>query len=85
MEKNLMSIQIDRSVLEMALVGYEAERRKIEEKIAEIRRLLGVTPHVDPPKQAFQPKRILSEEARKRIAAAQRKRWREFRTKQRGS
>jgi hypothetical protein len=80
-----MKTKLDVCLLETAILGLEAKGRKIEEKIAEIRRLLGVTPHVDPPKQAFQPKRILSEEARKRIAAAQRKRWREFRTKQRGS
>jgi hypothetical protein len=34
-------MQIDSSVLRMALVGYEAGRRKIQEKIGDIQRQLG--------------------------------------------
>jgi hypothetical protein len=66
----------------MALVGYEIEKKKIEEKIHEIRNQLGrVTAKVaralnsnDQPKR-----RKLSVAARKRIAAAQKKRWAEHR------
>ena len=72
----------DRSILAMALVGYEIEKKKIEDKIREIRGQLGkVTAKVgraltnnDQPKR-----RRLSAAARKRIAAAQRKRWAEHR------
>src|SRR5207247_7699599 len=38
---NLMQRQVDRPVLEMALVGYEAERRKISDQIAAIQKQLG--------------------------------------------
>ena len=72
----------DRSILTMALVGYEIEKKKIEDKIREIRGQLGkVTAKVaralggnDQPKR-----RKLSAAARKRIAAAQKKRWAEHR------
>jgi hypothetical protein len=56
----------DHSMLAMALVGYELEKKKIDERIKEIRAQLG----------GPSPKRrTLSVAARKRIAAAQRKRW----------
>ena len=69
----------DPSILAMALVGYELEKKKIEERIKEIRALLrGVklaekvssAGHDNAPKR-----RKLSAAARKRIAAAQKKRW----------
>jgi hypothetical protein len=72
----------DKSILAMALVGYEIEKQKIEEKIHQIRTQLGkvtakvaraITPE-EPPKR-----RKLSAAARKRIAAAQKKRWAEHR------
>ena len=73
----------DASVLEMALVGYEIEREKIDQKIAEIRARLGrrtgskatAAPEAKPAGR----KRILSPEARRRIALAQKKRWAEHR------
>ena len=64
--------------LAMALVGYEAQRAKITEAIREIQAQLG---HRGPgrPKAAADgaapSKRTLSVAARRRIAAAQRKRW----------
>ena len=73
----------DTSLLAMALVGYEIEKRRIDEKIKEIRSRLGrgqvaakngATPDSDQPKR-----RKLSVAARKRIAAAQKKRWAEHR------
>jgi len=67
----------------MALVGYEIEKKKIEDKIREIRAKLGgkrVTSMVALPLEAAEPKRRkLSAAARRRIAVAQRKRWREHR------
>jgi hypothetical protein len=74
----------DSSMLEMALVGYEIEKKKIEEKIREIRTQLGggrSTENVRGPSTNNEPpkRRKLSVAARKRIAAAQKKRWAEHR------
>jgi hypothetical protein len=80
-------------MLAMALVGYEVEKKKIDEKIREIRAQLGgagPAPRVGrPPKsaataaEAEAPKRRkLSVAARKRIATAQKKRWAEHRKAQ---
>lgn len=73
---------IDSVTLEAALIGYEAQRSTIEAKIAEIRRQLrarapteaaGIKPKI--PRE----KRTMSAATRKRIAAAQRKRWAAYR------
>ena len=76
--------QIGRSVLEMALIGYEAERRKIEAAMAAIRQQ--VDGHVAAPTVdgARRPKRVMSAAAKRRIAAAQRKRWAAFHADQKG-
>ena len=73
-------------MLAMALVGYEVEKQKIEEKIREIRARLGggkTAGRAAAPAKAggSRPKRTLSVAARRRIAAAQRKRWAEHRKK----
>ena len=72
----------DLSTLQMALVGYEIEKQKIEDKISEIQaKLKGKTVTAKAtaePKEA-KVKRVLSPAARKRIAAAQKKRWAEHR------
>jgi starvation-inducible outer membrane lipoprotein len=69
----------------MALVGYQMEKQKIDEKIRQIEaRLGGKHAGVSPAQgqaKAKVVKRILSPEARKRIAAAQKKRWAEHRKK----
>jgi hypothetical protein len=75
----------DRTMLEMALVGYRYEREKIEEKVREIEAQLkgnkrastdGTATAAAPEKPA---RRALSPAARRRIAAAQKKRWAEHR------
>jgi hypothetical protein len=77
----------DTTMLAMALVGYELEKQKIEEKIREIRARLGgrQTGGVGGPaagkEAAPRHRRTLSVAARRRIAAAQRKRWAEHRKK----
>jgi len=78
----------DPAMLAMALVGYEIEKQKIEEKIREIRARLsgGKTPaRAAAPAKANaggpRRKRTLSAAARQRIAAAQRKRWAAHRKK----
>jgi hypothetical protein len=77
----------DPTMLAMALVGYEIEKQKIEDKIRQIRARLGgraAGANAGTPAAAKggpRRKRTLSVAARKRIAAAQRKRWAEHRKK----
>jgi hypothetical protein len=83
-------MRIENSVLEMALVGYQAELNKIEEKMADIRRQLGGrVSHNATPIRADEAnpkrKRNLSAAARRRIGAAQRKRWQAFHAQQNGA
>lgn len=84
----------DTTMLEMALVGYEFQRQKIDEKIREIRETLGgartnssAASEAESPRRAKaagapKKRRTLSAEARKRIAAAQKRRWAEHRKSQ---
>ena len=69
----------DVATLQMALVGYEIERQKIDARIAEIRAQLkgrrGAIPAAVANHAAAGGKRQLSASARRRIAAAQRRRW----------
>jgi cell division septum initiation protein DivIVA len=73
----------DLTTLQMALVGYQYEKQKIEDRIREIQAQLkgkhvAVSSTVGDKKTAG-VKRVLSPAARKRIAAAQKKRWAEHR------
>lgn len=81
----------NKAILEAALQGLEAQREKLEEQISHVRGMLG-TRAARPTKIAKsasrsastgesngRPKRVLSAEARKRIAAAQKKRWAAYR------
>jgi hypothetical protein len=71
-------MKIDRSTLEMALIGCEAERQKIEAAMAAIRKQVNghaAAPAVDGTRKQ---KHNMSTAARRRIAAAQRKRWAAF-------
>jgi len=72
----------DLTTLQMALIGYQVEKQKIEDKIREIQAQLKgkhVTVSAVGVKNESGPKRVLSPAARKRIAAAQKKRWAEHR------
>ncbi|HLK69233.1 MAG TPA: hypothetical protein VKU19_37630 [Bryobacteraceae bacterium] len=72
----------DSAILEMALVGYQIQLDKIETKIHEIQSLLKGKRTTSGPVVGEKPKtgsRNLSDAARDRIAAAQRKRWAEHR------
>jgi hypothetical protein len=74
----------DATTLQMALVGYQIEKQKIEDKIRIIEaQLKGKRVSLSPATDggAGAPKRILSPAARKRIAMAQKKRWAEHRRK----
>jgi len=70
-------------ILEYALHHLERERDELQARIDHIRRQLGGrASHVSTPAAAApepKRKRILSEAARKRIAAAQKRRWAEHR------
>ena len=76
----------DITTLQMALVGYQIERQKIDDKIHELesqlkgRRGLSASNGRGPAaKKGPRAKRVLSASARRRIAAAQKKRWAEHR------
>ena len=73
----------DASVLQMALVGYQFEKQKIEDKIRAIEaQLKGKRVSLSAGAEVGSaPKRILSPAARRRIAMAQKKRWAEHRRK----
>lgn len=67
----------DSAMLEMALVGYQIRKEKIEGKIREIQSQLEGKPVVGAAKKAPVVKRALSAAARRRISAAQKRRWAE--------
>jgi hypothetical protein len=78
-----MPIQKYTQLLQMALIGYAAERQKITQKIAEIQAQLNGrsrragTPVAPAP--ATRKRRPMSTSVRRRIAAAQKKRWAAYR------
>jgi hypothetical protein len=84
-----MPIQTDTQLLQMALIGYESERQKIQERIADIQRQLNGRTRSARSQVADTPsprgRRRMSAAARKRIAAAQKARWAAFRKKQKAA
>jgi len=75
----------DPSMLSATLEGLELQRKRLDDQIAMVRSLLGgrkSSASAAAPASESSPvrrKRVLSEEARLRIAAAQKKRWAAFR------
>lgn len=71
------------SILEMALIGYQVERQRIESQINEIQSQLTGKHFKHASANGVQPsggtKRDLSPGARRRIALAQKKRWAAYR------
>jgi hypothetical protein len=67
----------DLALLQAALVGFQSEREKVLSAIADLEARLGQTHRgtAATPKTTHHRRRPLSSAARKRIAAAQRKRW----------
>ena len=65
----------DTSLLEAALIGFEQMKRNVEEKIGDIRLQLGSKDGTQAASPGQRRKHTLSPAARRRIAAAQRKRW----------
>lgn len=81
-------VTVDNSaLLEAALEGLELQRSRIEGQIEEVRRLLGkrkpraAKSDATTAADTASKKRELSPAARKRIAAAQKRRWAEYRKK----
>jgi hypothetical protein len=77
------SMQIDHAVLEAALVGYQFQLKTVQEKMAVLRSEMGhktarVAVATVTGEEGAPTKRTMSAAARKRIAAAQKKRWAEF-------
>jgi hypothetical protein len=67
------------AILEYALRHLERERDEIQAKIDHVRRQLGGKAMSSQAQSEPHLKRVLSEAARKRIAAAQKRRWAEHR------
>jgi hypothetical protein len=77
------NLKIDSSILEAALIGYQHQRDAIDARIAEIRRQIDGEPPQASASEADAPtKRVVGAAGRKRMAAAQRKRWAEIRARQ---
>jgi hypothetical protein len=72
-------MQIDKEFLQMALLGYQKMRETLRQRITEIQQQLGAGSGKARPAQYENPESRMSAAARKRIAAAQKKRWTEFR------
>lgn len=72
----------DPTTLQMALVGYQIQKEKLDERIREIQAELKQKPDAAAKTKRRGGKRNLSAAARKRIAAAQKKRWAEHRKRQ---
>ena len=71
-----MPTKLTTEVLNAAVLGFEEQKRRIDEQIAEIRQTLGGGPKTNAATpEATGPKRKVSAAARRRMAAAQRRRW----------
>jgi hypothetical protein len=75
-------MELDIATLQAALVGYQAKHDEITTKMAEIRKRIHGGDEPFPVGTTPRKKRKMSAAARKRIAAAQKKRWAEFHAKQ---
>ena len=68
--------QLTAAILDAAIEGFEAQKRRIDEQIAQLRQLQnGDRPAAGPVEPQKQPRRKMSAATRKRMGEAQRKRW----------
>lgn len=85
----------NKEILEAALQGLEAQKQRLDEQISQVRSMMGqragrpakasataAVANTAVPAGKDRKRRVLSPEARKRIAAAQKKRWATFRKNQ---
>jgi hypothetical protein len=72
-----MPQKLTTEIMEAAIAGFEAQKRRIDEQIAELRQLMSgeVPAPAETAAPAGRPRRKMSAAGRKRIAEAQRKRW----------
>jgi hypothetical protein len=78
-----MSVELDQSILQAALEGFESQLAKLESQIAYVRsqvpgaRKANALPKADgaPKTRGRKKGRAVSEEGRKRMAEAQKRRW----------
>jgi hypothetical protein len=69
-----MPQKLTQEIITAAIAGFEAQRRHIDSKIAELRNKLHA-PHVVAAAASSKPKRKISLASRRRMALAQKKRW----------
>ena len=69
-----MPQRLTQEIITAAIAGYEAQRRNIDSKIAELRNMLH-RGHAAAPAGPSKPKRKISLASRRRMASAQKKRW----------
>jgi len=70
-----MSAKLTNTIIEAAIDGFEAQKKKLDLQIAELRGLLSGSVATSADEPAKGPHRKISAAGRKRMAAAQRKRW----------
>jgi peptidoglycan hydrolase CwlO-like protein len=71
-----MPTKLDNNILAAAIEGFEAQKKRLDAQIAEIRQLLtGVRSEPAAKPEPQRKRRMMSAASRKRIAEAQRKRW----------
>ena len=75
-------MKTDRTLLEAALVGYQAKLTEIQAAMSAIRSQLGNKPAAAATAPAKEGRRKMSAAGRRRIAAAQKKRWAEYKKAQ---
>lgn len=73
--------RLDPSILQAALDGLELQRQRLDQQISQVGAMLGPRKRGTAAKAPGWPRRTLSLAARRRIAAAQRKRWAEWKKK----
>ena len=72
---SLMALPNDPDLLAAALIGYQERRKDIEARMSELRARIGGQPASAPLAEAGTTKHAVSPAARRRMAAAQKKRW----------
>jgi len=70
-----MPPKLTNEMIDAAMEGFEAHKRRIDDQISELRAMRSDTPAPSASASTKQPRRKMSAAGRKAIAAAQRKRW----------
>src|SRR3954447_8438942 len=70
-----MPPKLTNEIIDAAIEGFEQQKRRIDQQIAELRELRSGSPAQSASAPAKQPRRKISAAGRKAIAEAQRKRW----------